>query len=116
MQLQDVLYYLAWAGLFFVMMRYGCGSHVMGHGHHRGAFTPHQTPGPPDRKSLQETAIDPVCGMTVQIATAKTAASQGQIVYFCSQKCRDKFEAAPQTFMNAIAADSSLKEHHDGCC
>ena len=30
MQIENVLYYLAWAGLFFVMMRYGCGAHVMG--------------------------------------------------------------------------------------
>jgi hypothetical protein len=34
MQLQDVLFFLFWAGLFFVMMRFGCGAHIMGHGHH----------------------------------------------------------------------------------
>ena len=27
------IYFLLWAGLFFVMMRFGCGAHVMGHGH-----------------------------------------------------------------------------------
>lgn len=42
MQLQDVLYYVFWAGLFFVMMRYGCGAHIMGHGHHHGATEPDQ--------------------------------------------------------------------------
>jgi len=36
MQLQNVLYFLAWTGLFLVMMRFGCGPHVMGHGHHQG--------------------------------------------------------------------------------
>jgi len=35
MQLQDVLFFLFWAGLFFVMMRFGCGAHIMGHGRHR---------------------------------------------------------------------------------
>jgi hypothetical protein len=35
MQLETVLYFLFWAGLFFVMMRFGCGAHVMGHMHHR---------------------------------------------------------------------------------
>jgi hypothetical protein len=25
---------LFWAGMFFVMMRFGCGAHIMGHGHH----------------------------------------------------------------------------------
>jgi hypothetical protein len=34
MQLDNIWYYLLWAGLFFVMMRFGCGAHVMGHGHH----------------------------------------------------------------------------------
>jgi hypothetical protein len=32
----SILYFLLWAGLFFVMMRFGCGAHVMGHGHHHG--------------------------------------------------------------------------------
>ena len=36
MQLSNVLYFLLWAGLFFVMMRFGCGAHMMGHSHHQG--------------------------------------------------------------------------------
>jgi hypothetical protein len=35
MHIDNIWYYLLWAGLFFVMMRFGCGAHVMGHGHHR---------------------------------------------------------------------------------
>jgi hypothetical protein len=31
--MQSLLYFLLSAGLFFVMMRFGCGAHVMGHGH-----------------------------------------------------------------------------------
>lgn len=31
--MEAVVYFILWAGLFFVMMRYGCGAHVMGHGH-----------------------------------------------------------------------------------
>ncbi len=27
------LYFLLWAAFFFVMMRFGCGAHIMGHGH-----------------------------------------------------------------------------------
>jgi hypothetical protein len=30
MHRQDVLYFLVWAGPFFVVMRFGCGAHVMG--------------------------------------------------------------------------------------
>ena len=28
-----VIYFLLWGALFFVMMRFGCGAHIMGHGH-----------------------------------------------------------------------------------
>jgi hypothetical protein len=36
MQLQSVLYFLLFAGLFFVIMRFGCGAHIMGHAHRHG--------------------------------------------------------------------------------
>jgi hypothetical protein len=29
-----LLYLLFFAGFFFLMMRFGCGAHVMGHGQH----------------------------------------------------------------------------------
>ncbi len=32
---QTILYFLIWGLLIFMMMRFGCGAHVMGHGHHR---------------------------------------------------------------------------------
>ena len=35
--LQNILYFAIWAGFIFLMMRYGCGAHIMGHGHHHGA-------------------------------------------------------------------------------
>ena len=37
MHIQDILYYVFWAGLFIVMMRFGCGAHIMGHSHHHTA-------------------------------------------------------------------------------
>ena len=40
-------------------------------------------------------AIDPICGMTVDIATAKwTAEKDGQTYYFCAPGCRRAFLAA----------------------
>ena len=36
-------------------------------------------------------AIDPVCGMTVDEATARSAERGGQTIYFCSEHCRQKF-------------------------
>src|SRR5437773_4870311 len=42
-------------------------------------------------------AIDPVCGMQVEKALAPASArSAGQIDYFCSDSCRDRFEANQQ--------------------
>lgn len=31
------LYFLLWGALFFVLMRFGCGVHIMGHGHKHGS-------------------------------------------------------------------------------
>ena len=45
------------------------------------------------------TAIDPVCGMTVKITpTALQTEHGGKSYYFCSPRCRDKFEADPSRF------------------
>ena len=42
------------------------------------------------------TAIDPVCGMTVEIATARHRAEHaGRTWYFCCGGCRERFLAAP---------------------
>jgi P-type Cu+ transporter len=36
-------------------------------------------------------AIDPICGMTVDEATARSVERDGEVVYFCSEHCRQKF-------------------------
>jgi YHS domain-containing protein len=110
MQLQNVLYFLVWAGLIFFVMRFLCGAHIMGHGHrHPGSHSSdHGTGAPPEK------AVDPVCGMTVATATAKSAAHHGHIFYFCSSDCRTKFEAAPEGY--AASTDPSREHeghHHD---
>ncbi len=45
-----------------------------------------------------KTAIDPVCGMTVNIASAKGGSSkcQGETYYFCNPNCKKKFDADPE--------------------
>src|SRR5919205_2274987 len=43
---------------------------------------------------------DPVCGMSVDPHTAKHRASyKGQPYYFCSAKCRERFEAEPARYL-----------------
>ena len=49
-------------------------------------------------------AIDPVCGMTLDPATAKHRADHnGQTYYFCSAGCRTKFVATPAKFLDRIS-------------
>lgn len=38
---------------------------------------------------------DPICGMTVDEATALHAERDGTKFYFCSERCRQKFLATP---------------------
>lgn len=46
------------------------------------------------------TAIDPICGMTVEIATARhTFDYDGQRYYFCCPACRREFERSPETYI-----------------
>src|SRR5260370_18046558 len=47
-----------------------------------------------------ETAIDPVCGMIVEIATARHRAKlDGQDFYFCCPACKRLFERNPQEYL-----------------
>jgi xanthine dehydrogenase accessory factor len=49
-------------------------------------------------------AIDPVCGMTVEIATARhTFVYQGRTFYFCCAHCRQAFEREPAQYLKVGA-------------
>jgi len=50
-------------------------------------------------------AIDPICGMTVDEATGRSAESDGQTVYFCSEDCRQKFLGGQSREKSNTAAD-----------
>jgi Cu+-exporting ATPase len=45
--------------------------------------------------------LDPVCGMTIDPATAKGGSHvhQGATYHFCSQKCRERFAAEPEKYL-----------------
>ncbi len=52
-------------------------------------------------------AIDPVCGMTVDPATAAGSfAHAGTTYYFCSRHCLEKFKAEPEKYLRGAAAES----------
>ena len=45
-------------------------------------------------------AIDPVCGMEVDERTTEDkAAYQDTTYYFCSEDCKDEFEASPGDYI-----------------
>jgi Cu+-exporting ATPase len=53
-----------------------------------------------DADKAAAVALDPVCGMKVNVATAKHRFSyQGSDYFFCSARCRQRFEAEPEKFL-----------------
>src|SRR5512137_813916 len=50
-----------------------------------------------------DTAVDPVCGMTVVKANAKaTFDYKGTTYYFCSTGCKDSFAKEPEKYISAM--------------
>jgi uncharacterized protein len=47
-------------------------------------------------------ATDPVCGMKIDRARAVRAEHSGRTVFFCSQRCRDAFEAHPSRYREGV--------------
>jgi xanthine dehydrogenase accessory factor len=55
---------------------------------------------PPPVAEPRHEAIDPVCGMTVDVATARYATTHdGRTYYFCSAGCLERFTADPAAFV-----------------
>ena len=89
--MEGLLWFLIIGGLFYVMMRYGCGAHaVHGHGSHGG----HAGHG-----GGEGGHTDPVCGMTVAAGQGYGKMHEGTLYRFCSRNCLDKFEADPGKYL-----------------
>ena len=50
---------------------------------------------------------DPVCGMQVDEKKSPTSVSEGKNYAFCSQACKDKFDANPRQYTAAAQGHSS---------
>jgi Cu+-exporting ATPase len=60
-----------------------------------------------------ETVIDPVCGMTIDPATAAgSSRHDGETYYFCSRGCETKFDSAPARYSGAAVATAT----NASCC
>jgi len=70
--------------------------------HHRGDKPPEAAAGP----SAEPTeALDPICGMTVAIATARyRSRAAGRTTYFCCRHCQETFEEDPQRYLSQPSA------------
>ncbi|MEJ2288647.1 MAG: YHS domain-containing protein, partial [Deinococcales bacterium] len=56
---------------------------------------------------------DPVCGMTVDPASARHSTEyRDTTYYFCSEGCRKRFEAAPENFLGSDGEAGHRHEHH----
>ena len=45
---------------------------------------------------------DPVCGMQIEDSQAPAQSSyEGQTYYFCSEECREKFDANPKDYVSS---------------
>ena len=90
--MEGLFTFLLFAGLFYVMMRYGCGAHMVhGHGGH-ASHEGHSTGGP---------ATDPVCSMTVAAGRGYAKMYADHEYRFCSRACLDKFDATPDAYVSA---------------
>lgn len=102
--LKSLGWLLIWGALFFVMMRYGCGAHMLGghknHSKHRNS--------PPDGET-----IDPVCGMSlIREKAAAASVLRGNTYYFCSTSCRDKFEKEPTKYQSDTTPGNNTGGKH----
>jgi Cu+-exporting ATPase len=59
-------------------------------------------------KESKSATKDPICGMTVDEATALHVERDGKMFYFCSEQCRQKFQSPP--------AGAKPEKKSGGCC
>lgn len=100
--MEALLDFALWGGLIFLMMRFGCGAHLMGHGHGKRSEPDAATAGGGDRELrwvAPQKTVDPVCRKTVATASASPSVFDGNVYYFCSRQCREVFEAAPDDYL-----------------
>jgi|TARA_R110002012_G_C11676214_1_gene613738 YHS domain-containing protein len=100
MVMEGLFSFLLFAGLFYFMMRHGCGAH-MTHGHK-------------DKKAEKKLFYDPVCGLEVEDDEGYAKLQYGSLYRFCSRECLDRFDHEPEKFMegnNIVSIKDKDNEH-----
>lgn len=103
--MEGLIWLLAFGAIFYLMMRFGCGAHMV-HGHGPG--------GAHEGHGGEGGGKDPVCGMQVGADSGYTKMHAGTRYAFCSKGCLDKFEADPGKYAAAAAQDSGHETHGGG--
>jgi YHS domain-containing protein len=98
----------------FLMFRFGCGRHMMGHAHSEAHAGAHGGSGGPPVGVDED--VDPVCGMVVSGSSSTTATYEGRTYYFCSDSCRRRFESSPATSAAKATPHADEAGHRHGCC
>lgn len=93
--MESIIWFLVIGVLFYLMMRYGCGAHIGGHGGHGEDHPKHM--GRPD--GSMDKVRDPVCGMEIDRDQAfSMTRGAGRQIYFCSENCHNKFNEKPEKY------------------
>ena len=110
--MEALVYFIIWAAAIFVMMRFGCGAHVMEHGRkHRQTEESPKTESSELRWVAPETDTDPVCGKVVSTNKARATVHAGNVYYLCSRECREVFEIAPELHVKGPDGKQPSLEH-----
>jgi YHS domain-containing protein len=103
--MESLLSILLFVAFFYLMMRFGCGAHMLsnagggcGHSSHSHNKTDDESSQPVISDSKRN-ARDPVCGMEIETARATASTKYGaNTFYFCSKECYERFKERPDYF------------------
>jgi YHS domain-containing protein len=91
--IRTVLYLLV-AIFLLTFLRYVIGAITRGFADLLHPQRPSQPAGPARQtETVGELKKDPVCGTYVSAATSVRSTFRGEVLYFCSAACRDKFKS-----------------------
>lgn len=99
--MEGILWLLIFGALFYFMMRYGCGAHMVhgGHGSRGSGGISHGIQGARFEGIAGTIVKDPVCGMEIAPDSGYSRMFQGRMFRFCSRKCLDQFDARPEQYI-----------------
>ncbi len=113
--MDSLVNFLLWAGFFFLLLRVGRGAHVMGEGHGQRGMPEQGLERNPKQLgwTAPKSAVEPVCGKTVQTTAAKSSVDDGVVHYFCSRECRERFEVGPKLYLGRTPEAPAEEMSHD---